>query len=549
MNLLFIILSIMAVPAIFFTLFARTEKGQKIKLGSYFLVRNLDSRIFRVRSLKDKPLLIARLVFASIMAILVVDPLDLDVPDRNSVLHNSKEKVAALKIEKGKKVRLNVPDRILDSFDEDVFFLNSLAKNLPASEAQLVIVYDPDKERLRKEKGDKIIFPGINQDKNVFEEWNDIFYLSDLLEIESKIKDSEYSVKKYFRPVFVDENRISIFSKLENGFPVAFSFKDKGKRILFFTTGIAESWGDAGLSGQIMDIIIGFQNNISMSGEALIGDTESLKKYGEASGKIPYMPFLYSAVLFFLFELLIFAYRSWTFKKGSAVLTVLLLLIFPGTDLFAGGFQFIELDINSVPDVSNRTMFSIIKKEVERSSSIKIDPVFYKKITTAEMAKGKMPELPYLWIIGCKDSRFFSSGLREALSKFMERGGIIFIETCGKKTDSQYLSEIKDFLLEQSGYNPRKGVLPRLPSDHAIYKSFYILYEEIFYGIDISRFTKRTALIVSRGEFKNRVLRRDKTALRTSVNVILYMLSGNYKSDQIHTRQILKKLKKRELYR
>ena len=91
MSLLFIILSIMAVPAVFFTLFARTEKGQKIKLGSYFLVRNLDPRIFRVRSLKDKPLLIARLVFASIMAILVVDPLDLDVPERNIVLHNSKE--------------------------------------------------------------------------------------------------------------------------------------------------------------------------------------------------------------------------------------------------------------------------------------------------------------------------------------------------------------------------------------------------------------------------------------------------------------------------
>jgi hypothetical protein len=70
-----------------------------------------------------------------------------------------------------------------------------------------------------------------------------------------------------------------------------------------------------------------------------------------------------------------------------------------------------------------------------------------------------------------------------------------------------------------------------------------------FRGADVSLTTKRSAIILSENNLRQRILSRNDDALKASVNIVLYMLSGNYKSDQIHTRQILNRLKKRELFR
>ena len=278
-------------------------------------------------------------------------------------------------------------------------------------------------------------------------------------------------------------------------------------------------------------------------------ELKSLEERGNAAGRLPYKTLLYIAILIFIAEILIFIYRAGNYKKTGKAVSILLLFFLMTSGLHAGGFVFVELDTDGAPNAANQLMFSRIKSEAELRTSVKIDPVYYKKISTGELASGRMPEIPYLWIIGCKGAGFFSSGVKKALIKFMERGGIIFIDTCGKTDDSGFLSGINDFILEQQGYDPAKGLLPKLPPDHPVYKSFYLLAGAGFFGIDVSRSTKRTALIVSRGGFKKGILSNDETAIRTGVNVLLYMLSGNYKSDQIHTRQILRKLKDRENFR
>ncbi len=91
--------------------------------------------------------------------------------------------------------------------------------------------------------------------------------------------------------------------------------------------------------------------------------------------------------------------------------------------------------------------------------------------------------------------------------------------------------------------------LVRLTGDHPLYKSFYLMNSQNFRGADVSLTTKRTAIILSENNLRQRILNRNEDALKAGVNIVLYMLSGNYKSDQIHTRQILNRLKKRELFR
>ena len=90
MNTLYIILAVSSVPLVFFTLFAKSQKGQRIRLGSYFIIKDFTSRVFRVRSLDDKLLLVIRLIFAVIIAALVINPLELDTPDSRTVLHSKK---------------------------------------------------------------------------------------------------------------------------------------------------------------------------------------------------------------------------------------------------------------------------------------------------------------------------------------------------------------------------------------------------------------------------------------------------------------------------
>jgi len=443
MNPLYIILSLIAIPLIFFTLFSKTEKGLKLKLGSYFIIRDFSSRIFRVRSLNDKLLLIIRLAFTILITILVFDPLNLQTPARESVLHRSRKEISSSTIDKHFEIALDLPKRTLDSFDEDIFFLESLAKNLSAARGNLTIIFNPDNERLEKLKGDIVIFPAIDQDKYVFDKWARIFYLSDLLEDESSIKGYGYIVKKYFRPVIVDKSQISIYSKLENGFPMAF--------------------------GHIMDIITGFQNNISLSDEVPEDNIKALKDSGTASGMLPHKILLYIVLLLFIIELLLFVYRSLSLKKTGITASIIILL-FTTSHIRAGGFTFIELDTNTLPNSSNKLMFSIIKNEAEKRTSVIINNVYYKKISIKQLISGEMPELPYLWIIGCKRPGFFSKRAKEALGEFIKKGGIIFIETCGRENDSRFLSDVNDFVLGKTGYDPERGLLPKLPADHPIYK-------------------------------------------------------------------------------
>ena len=117
---------------------------------------------------------------------------------------------------------------------------------------------------------------------------------------------------------------------------------------------------------------------------------------------------------------------------------------------------------------------------------------------------------------------------------------MVFVDLHSRSNDSacyQFFDELGMRISGDSG-------IASLPGDHPVYKSFFLLNRENFSGINVSLSTRRTALIISENNFRKRVLRRDEDAIKAGINIVLYMLSGNYKSDQIHTRQILKKLKR-----
>ena len=231
--------------------------------------------------------------------------------------------------------------------------------------------------------------------------------------------------------------------------------------------------------------------------------------------------------------------------RARKTLVALFILIFSASS-YAEDFKFIELSVSGEINRNSRKFFSILKQELEQKTTIKISPNYYKTHSSRALINGKMPEFPYLWIIGCKSSLKMSEKLSKSLLDFIKRGGVVFVETCGLGNDASYYQ----FYYYLGMMISRNLIKPSyLTKDHPVYKSFYLLSEENFIGVDVSISTRRTALIVDRNNLIKRVIAYDKDAIKAAVNIVLYMLSGNYKSDQIHTRQILKRLKKRELFR
>ena len=105
-------------------------------------------------------------------------------------------------------------------------------------------------------------------------------------------------------------------------------------------------------------------------------------------------------------------------------------LSFLSTSLFAN-FKFIELDYGHLNVETSKRMFRTIKKEVESRTSVKIDNDFYRTISLSDFEKGKMPEVPYLWLFGCENSFRVSDEFINSARQFVDRGGILFVDSCG----------------------------------------------------------------------------------------------------------------------
>ncbi|MFH0976792.1 MAG: DUF4159 domain-containing protein [Spirochaetota bacterium] len=571
MSILFIILASIALPLVSFTIFLRTSHGQKLKLGSFFIIRNLSSDYPKVRSVKDILLLFLRLAFTAIIALLIFDPSDAGVPGRNTLYHSA-GKASLNRQEYRYSLKLKAPGQAKDKFDEDLYFLEAFIKSYKIPR-EAVVIYNPDEKTADSIKNDTIIFPSQKQGGNAFLKWIDLFEFSDLRIKEARIKDTDVKIRAFYPIRILNSEKIKNYIQLEDGSVIAVSFMHNNHKVLLFGTGISGFWGDIGVSGYFIDIIDDFMSSLSLSekpeeepdrsDEGSPGEVRSLMSFGILL-KIACFIFLAELILYLLqsiFNLnfsmadklkqiheteekyspskLLFNGILKLIKRKKIVL--LILLLFP-SGLRAEDFKFIELTFDGHP-ANNKQFFSVIKRELEEKTSIRISPDYYATISSSSLSNGQLPELPYLWILGCPDR--LSQKLARALTDFIERGGIIFADLSGAGETSQCRAMLKEISLKISG---SAGFLP-LPKDHPVYKSFYLINSENLKGADISITTKRTAMIISENKIMQRMAVREDKALKAGVNIVLYMLSGNYKSDQIHTRQILNRLKKRELFK
>ena len=164
---------------------------------------------------------------------------------------------------------------------------------------------------------------------------------------------------------------------------------------------------------------------------------------------------------------------------------------------------------------------------------------------------------PFLVITGDSDFEKFSDDEIKIIVKYIQCGGMIFIDDSSGKKGSGFDKTIRDMVIKISPDNP----LERIPASDAMLKSFYLL-QNISGRVITNRYLagckigERYSIIYSQNDLLgawekdnlgNYIYPCDEKqrweAKKMTINIIMYALTGTYKSDAIHLPFIKSKLK------
>lgn len=194
--------------------------------------------------------------------------------------------------------------------------------------------------------------------------------------------------------------------------------------------------------------------------------------------------------------------------------------------------------------------------EIEKRTSIdvELDPAVV--TPTSET----LHETPFLYLAGDKPVELPSTSGIEALRRFLTFGGFLLIDSAEGSTDGAFDASVRK-LMQAVFPSATKG-LEVIPSDHVVYKSFYLLDKPlgrlaIAPALEGIIFDKRLVCAYipndlggawARDDFGNYDFpcepggeKQRELAFRLGVNLVMYALCLDYKADQVHVPFIMKR--------
>ncbi|HAX61704.1 MAG TPA: hypothetical protein DCX95_03975 [Elusimicrobia bacterium] len=217
-----------------------------------------------------------------------------------------------------------------------------------------------------------------------------------------------------------------------------------------------------------------------------------------------------------------------------------------------GKFVFAQLKYSGNWD-TRPTAWDRISEFLTMSTSVKI--IRERRVIT--ISDEKLFWSPFLVITGDSDFGKFSDDEIKIITKYVQCGGMIFIDDSSGKKGSGFDKSIRAMVNKISPENP----LERIPTTDAMLKSFYLLQNvsgriitnRYFEGCKVG---ERYSIIYSQNDLLG-VWEKDNLgnyiypcddkqrweAKKMMINIILYALTGTYKSDTIHLPFIKSKLK------
>ena len=220
-------------------------------------------------------------------------------------------------------------------------------------------------------------------------------------------------------------------------------------------------------------------------------------------------------------------------------------------------FRFAQLDLG--PGTNPRS--SALKRltwEVAKRTSIEV--AADRSPRRVGLDSGELAETPLLYLAGDREFPIPSPGRIAALRRYLEFGGFLIIDSAEGTTGGAFDGSVRQ-LIDALFPHPQPG-FKLLPSDHVIYKSFYLLRRPLgrlaitptIEGV----FRDDRAIIAycqndlggawQRDDMGNFEFvcepggeRQREMAFRLGVNLVMYALCLDYKSDQVHVPFIMRR--------
>ncbi len=196
--------------------------------------------------------------------------------------------------------------------------------------------------------------------------------------------------------------------------------------------------------------------------------------------------------------------------------------------------------------------------EIEKRTSIDVELQPSIVAPTSDV----LHETPFLYLVGERDVELPNNAGIEALRRFLTFGGFLLIDSAEGSTDGAFDASARKLLSAVlPGHGPAGG-LELIPNDHVAYRSFYLIdrpYGRLMIAPAMEGIVRDGRLVCvyisndlggawSRDDFGNYELpcepggeRQRELAFRLGVNLVMYALCLDYKSDQVHVPFIMKR--------
>ncbi len=215
----------------------------------------------------------------------------------------------------------------------------------------------------------------------------------------------------------------------------------------------------------------------------------------------------------------------------------------------ASEFYFTQVRYNGEWDPRPRA-YRRLMSTLDLRTSVKAS--FQKK--EIEIGSPDLFNFPFLYLAGRGSFAPFSDSEIKRIRKFLTLGGTLLVDDASGEENSPFDKQVRS---ETQRIFPEYS-LERIPSDHALYRSFYLLsmpsgrriIKPYLEGITFDD-EERTSLIYSGNDMGGAWSEDEfgrwqyecipggesqrELAFRTGINIIIYALTGNYKKDQIHS--------------
>ena len=219
-------------------------------------------------------------------------------------------------------------------------------------------------------------------------------------------------------------------------------------------------------------------------------------------------------------------------------------------------FRFARLQLATGNPEPRPTALRRLAWEIEKRTSIEVDL----EPRPVRLDRDPLHETPFLYLAGDREMEVPDARSVDKLRRFLTFGGFLLIDSAEATPDGGFDRSVRR-LLEALYPAPEKG-LEIVPGDHVVYKSFYLLdrplgrvaTSPVMEGVlrdrrlQVAYVQNDLGGAWARDNFGNWEyecvpggIRQRELAFRMGINLVMYALCLDYKSDQVHVEYIMRR--------